>query len=339
MALAHPWTEPPAPGTTREVVPGVRWIRMPLPFQLDHINVWLLDDGDGWTIVDTGLGLPPTRERWQTIFANELGGRPVTRVVITHFHPDHVGNAGWITERFAAEFRATDGEWRAAQYALRSRDGKDLDTRLAHYRRHGVAVEDIDRLRLRGNHYPGLVPSLPASRRPLAEGETLTIGGREWRVMIVRGHSPEHACLSGESLRVLIAGDQVLPKITTNISVWPEWPRDNPLARYLDSLARFRPLAVDTLVLPSHGLPFRGLHERLDALRQHHDARLAEIASALVEPRTGAEIVARLFRRELDTHQLSFAIGEALAHLNYLEAQGRAIRVAGDDGVERFRKP
>jgi len=339
MALSLPWTEPPAPGTSVGVAPGVRWIRMPLPFQLDHINVWLLDDGDGWTIVDTGVGLPPTRARWQTAFATELGERPVTRVVITHFHPDHIGNAGWIAERFGAEFRTTEGEWRAAQYALRSRHPQDLDRRLAHYRRHGVPADGLERLRRRGHHYPELVPTLPLACRPIADGASLTIGGRAWRVLVQHGHSPEHACLSCESLGVLIAGDQVLPTITTNISVWPEWPRDNPLAGYLDSLGRLRSLAGDTLVLPSHGLPFRGLHERLDALGQHHDARLAETAGALVEPRTAAEIAATLFRRELDTHQLSFAIGEALAHLNYLEAQGRAVRVAGDDGVERFRKP
>jgi glyoxylase-like metal-dependent hydrolase (beta-lactamase superfamily II) len=312
---------------------------LPLPFQLDHINVWLLADRQAWTVVDTGVGLPPTRECWERIFASELGGRPITRVIVTHFHPDHIGNAGWITERFGAAFRCTEGEWQAAQFALRLRDTRDLERRIEHYRRHGVPEDGLRRLRERGNHYPGLVASLPAGNADLRDAETLRIGGRAWRIMSVRGHSPEHACLWSEQARVLIAGDQVLPRITTNISVWPDRPRDNPLRLYLGSLDRFRPLAADTLVLPSHGLPFRGLHERLDALRQHHDARLAETADALTEPRTAAEITSVLFRRELDTHQLGFAIGEALAHLNHLEAEGRAVRVAGNDGRERFRKP
>jgi glyoxylase-like metal-dependent hydrolase (beta-lactamase superfamily II) len=174
---------------------------------------------------------------------------------------------------------------------------------------------------------------------PIADGETVSIGGRRWRVITARGHSPEHACLFSEEARVLIAGDQVLPKITTNVSVWPERPHENPLRYYLDSLARFLTLPADTLILPSHGLPFRGLHHRLSTLVQHHDARLAEAADALIEPKSGAELIPVLFRRELDTHQLGFAIGETLAHLNFLEAEGRAVRALGSDGVERFRKP
>jgi glyoxylase-like metal-dependent hydrolase (beta-lactamase superfamily II) len=339
MTIDHPWTAPPGPGTTREVAPGIRWLRMPLPFQLDHINLWLLEDGDGWTVVDTGVALPPTREAWEAIFAVDLGGRPIRRVVVTHFHPDHMGNAAWLTDRWGAELWCTQGEWYAGQYACRLRDPADLDRRLAHYRRHGASEDALARLRRRGNHYPGLVPSVPHQYHALSDGDVVTIGGRRWHVLVVRGHAPEHASLSCPEARVLISGDQVLPKITTNISVWPEQPRANPLRLYLDSLPRFRPFAADTLVLPSHGLPFRGLHARLDDLVQHHDARLAETADALVEPRTAADVIPFLFRRELDTHQLGFAIGEALAHLNFLEAQGRAVQLVGEDGLLRFTKP
>ncbi len=339
MAIEHPWPEPPAGGETIEVAPGIQWLRMPLPFQLDHINLWLLADGDGWTVIDTGVALEPTRERWERIFATRLDGRPVRRVLVTHFHPDHIGNAAWLAERWRAELWCTQTEWLAAEYALRSRDEADLDRRVAYYRRNGVAEDATATMRRRGNPYPLLVAGLPFQFMPIAEGETLTIGGRAWRVITARGHSPEHACLWCEEAGVLIAGDQVLPKITTNVSVWPERPRENPLRYYLDSLARVRPLGVDALVLPSHGLPFRGLHDRLDALVQHHEARLSEAADVLTEPRTAADLVPVLFRRELDAHHLGFAIGETVAHLNFLEAEGRAVRVTGGDGVERFHKP
>jgi glyoxylase-like metal-dependent hydrolase (beta-lactamase superfamily II) len=335
--LEHPWAEPPAPGTTLTIAPGIRWLRMPLPFALNHINLWLLDDGDGVAIVDTGLGLPDTRELWDRIFANELHGKRVTRVIATHFHPDHFGNAGWLTERWKVELWCTQAEVMAAHLACARDDAGDI-IRMEHYRRHGVVAEALERLRERGNHYSSLVPTLPISYRCMREGDRVVIGGRSWQVMVVLGHAPEHASLWCAAANVLISGDQVLPKITTNVSVWADRPHDDPLRLYLDSLARFRPLPADALVLPSHGLPFRGLHARLDALRAHHDERLAETLGALSEPRAAAELIPVLFRRQLDTHQLSFAIGEALAHLNYLEVEGSVTRSLGPDGIERFQK-
>ena len=338
MTLDHPWPAPPAPGDVITVAPGIKWLRMPLPFQLDHINLWLLEDGPGVTVVDTGVGLPDTRALWEHAFAAHLDGRPIARVLVTHFHPDHMGNAGWLTERWRTDLWCTQAEWLWAQLAWRSREAADVERRLEHYRRHGVGEEALARLRRRGNHYPGLVPTVAPAFHCLREGDVLPIGERRWRVLTVRGHAPEHACLHCPEAGLLISGDQVLPKITTNVSVWGEQPDANPLGLYLDSLARFRPMAADTLVLPSHGLPFRGLHARLAQLRDHHDARLAETLDALVEPRTTAELVTTLFRRELDTHQLSFAVGEALAHLHFLEADGRAVRAIGEDGIHRFRK-
>jgi glyoxylase-like metal-dependent hydrolase (beta-lactamase superfamily II) len=336
-ALDHPWIEPPAPGSTLTVAPGIRWLRTPLPFALNHINLWLLDDGDGVTIVDTGLGLPETRALWERVFASELGGKPITRVIATHFHPDHFGNAGWLTARWGVDLWCTQAEHMAAVIACtarREQRGRMLD----HYRRHGIAGDPLARLGERGNHYPSLVPSLPEAYRCIRDGDRVVIGDRRWEVIVVLGHAPEHAALWCAASNVLISGDQVLPKITTNVSVWWDRPHDDPLKLYLDSHARFRPLPADALVLPSHGLPFRGLHARLDALRAHHDERLAETLDALGEPRTAAELIPVLFRRQLDTHQLSFAIGEALAHLNHLEAAGSVARVVGPDGVERFRK-
>src|SRR2546426_2388661 len=261
--LVHPWREPPVPGTAITVAPGIKWLRMPLPFKLDHINLWLLEDDDGWTVVDTGIGLEPTREAWARVFASELDGRPISRVIVTHFHPDHMGNAGWLGDRWGVDLWCTQAEWMAANLAWGHRDGPDLDRRMAHYKSHGFDDAQIDDFRKRGNHYPHVVPTLAPSYRCLREGDTLTIGGRHWNVFTVHGHAPEHACLWCPEARVLISGDQVLPKITTNVSVWADQPRGNPLRLYLDSLDRFRPIDAETLVLPSHGLPFYGLHQRI----------------------------------------------------------------------------
>jgi glyoxylase-like metal-dependent hydrolase (beta-lactamase superfamily II) len=336
--LVHPWPEPPEGGRTLPVAPGIRWIRMPLPFALNHINLWLLDDEGGLTVVDTGVGLSPTRELWEQLFVGEMAEQPVVRVLVTHFHPDHMGNAEWLTQRFGVELWCPQAEWLMAQLAWQGMGGNDSAKRLDHYRRHGVGPGQIEGFRGRGNHYQQLVPTVTPQFRTVREGDIVTIGGRRWHAFTVLGHAPEHACLFCPEANVLISGDQVLPKITTNVSVWPDQPRGNPLRLYLDSLQRFRPLPGDTLVLPSHGLPFRGLHHRLDYLRQHHDERLAETVGAIVEPRTASELVPVLFRRQLDTHQLGFAIGETLAHLHYLEAEGHAERHVDATGIHRFRK-
>lgn len=320
------------------MAPGIAWLRMPLPFQLNHINLWLLDDGRGVTVVDTGVGLDDTRALWERVFAGALAGRPVTRVLATHFHPDHMGNAGWLTERWATDLWCTQAEWLYAQYARNARGGAAAERRREHYRRHGCGEEALALMARRGNPYPALVPTVAPGFRRIRDGDALEVGGRRWEVLTVLGHAPEHACLWCRELGVLISGDQVLPKITPNVSVWPEEPGANPLRLYLDSLERFRPMAPETLVLPSHGLPFRGLHARLAALRDHHDARLAETLDALVEPLSAAELVPTLFRRQLDVHQLGFALGESLAHLVLLESKGRAERTVGRDGVHRFRK-
>jgi glyoxylase-like metal-dependent hydrolase (beta-lactamase superfamily II) len=338
MPIDHPWTQPPAPGTVIAVAPGVAWLRMPLPFQLDHINLWLLEDGEGWAIVDTGVGLPDVRALWEQIFAGHLGGRRVTRVILTHFHPDHLGNAGWLTERWGVELWCTHAEFLIAHMAVSSTGPRQGEARMRHYRRNGASEEALAALATRGDHYQRLVPTLPGEFRMFREDDTLTIGGRPWKVIVGRGHSPEHAALWCEEAGVLISGDQVLPRITTNISVWPDQPWGDPLRLYLDSLERFRGIGADALVLPAHGLPFRGLPERLGELRTHHAARLAGTLDAIIEPRSAADILPILFRRQLDSHQLGFALGEALAHLHRLEADGRALRVVGDDGVHRFRK-
>lgn len=318
------------------MAPGIKWLRMPLPFRLDHINLYLLEDDKGWTVVDAGIGLDRTRELWHGVLDGELGGKPVTRVIVTHFHPDHMGNAHWLTERCGIDLWCSQAEWLMAQLAWRT--GGDLDMRRAYYDRNGVSDAHLAMLRQRGQHYPKVVPSVAPSFYGVRDGDTLTIGERTWEALTVFGHSPEQVILYSREQSLLISGDQILPKITTNVSVWSDQPLGNPLRLYLGSLERFRGMADETLVLPSHGLPFHGLQGRLARLRAHHDERLAQTLDALGEPKTGAEVLPILFSRDLDTHQFGFAFGETLAHLHYLEWQDRALRVIGEDSRHRFQR-
>ena len=333
--LHYPLPDPPAPGKLLDVAEGVHWLRMPLPFALDHINLWLLRDGPGWVIVDAGFATDATRAHWETIFAACLDGRPVHRIVATHLHPDHLGLAAWLARRFGTDVWMTQAEFLYAR-ALWTAADPSLPLPFADlFRRHGLDEARTASIAGRTGAYRRGVPELPARYRRIAEGDELEIDGRKWRVIVGYGHSPEHAALYCESLGLLISGDMVLPRISTNVSVQPLEPEGNPLALFLQSLERYRALPADTLVLPSHGAVFRGLHPRLDALAQHHRERFALLEEACRTPRSAAELLATLFQRELDLHQLVFAMGEAIAHLNWLMHAGRLERL-DDDGVYRF---
>ena len=346
--LGYPLAETlPALGAAIDVAHGVRWLRMQLPFALDHINLWLLRDRqdgiDGWTIVDCGIANPQTKAAWEQIFANELGGLPVLRVVVTHMHPDHMGLAHWLTQRWSIEGRdcrlwisATD--YNAARLASASTTTFGGELAAAHFSRHGLVDPDsLAKVRARTNYYASMVPAVPERFRRLMDGNRLAIGGHEWRCIAGYGHAPEHMALHCEALGVLISGDMVLPRISTNVMVIDLEPEADPLTLYLDSIERLRTLPASTLVLPSHGRPFTGLQRRIDQLREHHEARFAEVLAACAErPHSAAEIVPIMFRRPLDLHQLTFAMGEAIAHLHGLWLAGKLRRIVGDDGVFRF---
>ncbi len=320
------------------IAPGIRWLRMPLPFALDHINLWLLEDGAGWTIVDTGYASAETKELWERVFAEHLGGLPVTRVIVTHYHPDHIGLAGWLTKRWQAPLWVTEKEWLFARVMSRG-DDDFAAPRRDFARRAGLDPASIEHFGEREKSYRRGVPTVPASFQRLADGMTVEIGGREWRVIVGEGHAPELACLYCAEIGVLISSDQVLPKISPNISVQAHEPDGDPLARYLSSLAKLRvSVPPETLVLPSHNLPFFGLHARIDTLAAHHQARCGQVMAACARPRTARQMVPLLFRRPLDAHQLGFALGEALAHLHYLMHQGALDRMLCADGVNRFTR-
>lgn len=335
----------PVPGEAIEIVPGLRWARMPLPFALDHVNLWLLQDNveqdgtlsAGWSLIDTGAGTDATRAAWEQLLAEGLDGQALVRLIATHCHPDHVGLAGWLCERFSAPFWTTTGEFGFMRMMAAALPGVDGPSAIPHFRRHGLRdAAMLDQMGSRRNYYPSLVPTVPLAYTRLQDGQNVTIGGQLWRVITGFGHSPEHASLYCAKLKILVSGDMVLPRISTNVSVFAVEPDGNPLQLYLDSLGKFADLPEDVLVLPSHGKPFRGLHTRIRQLREHHVERLAEVIAACAVPQSAADIVPIMFRRPLDAHQLSFALGEALAHLHKLWYDGRLTRVAGADGVLLF---
>ena len=333
--LQFPFPGPPEPGTTHELAPGVFWLRMPLPFALDHINLWVLRDGGGWTLIDCGLNSARTRELWEVIFGSLLATGNVNRVLVTHFHPDHVGLAGWLTRRFGVELWMTEAEFLITHVNYAQLPGHTKDDTLALFRRHGLDSARAEAMRAHPHAYARAISEPPAAFRRIMDGDRIPIGDHAWSVVTGYGHAPEHAALHCAELGLLISGDMVLPKISTNVSVWAEQPEADPLSQFLRSVDRYAQLPSDTLVLPSHGLPFRGLQARAAALHEHHDARLEEVLAACAQPASAAQIVPVLFRRVLDDHQMTFAMGEALAHLNHLMYRGALVR-SERDGMLHF---
>lgn len=330
----------PEAGQPHEVAPGVFWLRMRLPFALDHINLWLLREDKGWTVVDCGIATDETRAAWEQVFASGLQGLPITRVIATHCHPDHVGLADWLCSRWNAPLWMSAGEYAFARMMSASLPGSDGTAMLPHFQRHGLNDPAmLERLQGRKSYYPSLVPAVPLAYRRMQEGDAVCIGGRDWRVITGYGHSPEHVALYCAELDVLISGDMVLPRISTNVSVFAIEPEANPVQLYMDSLQRYRELPASTLVLPSHGKPFRGLHTRIGQLLAHHAERLDEVLAACRTPQSAADIVPLMFKRALDAHQLTFAMGEALAHLHKLWFDELLVRQTDADGIIRFHTP
>jgi glyoxylase-like metal-dependent hydrolase (beta-lactamase superfamily II) len=332
----------PENGRLLELAPGVKWLRMTLPFALNHINLWLLEDERqtdggierGWTVVDCGVSNETTRAAWEHIFAAELEGKPVLRVIATHCHPDHVGLADWICARWQAPLWMSAGEYGYARMMAAGLPGADGTAMFPFFRMHGLRDPAmIAELEGRRSYYPTMVPGMPASYVRMQDGELVRIGRHDWRVITGFGHSPEHVSLACEALNLMISGDMVLPRISTNVSVFAIEPESNPVQQYLDSLKKFRDLPESMLILPSHGKPFRGLHTRIAQLFDHHAARLQEVLDACATPQSAADIVPIMFKRQLDAHQLTFAMGEALAHLHKLWIDGDLQRISDADGI------
>jgi glyoxylase-like metal-dependent hydrolase (beta-lactamase superfamily II) len=349
--LHYPFGEALAPtGGTLTVAPGVKWVRMALPFVLNHINLWLLRDEmddpqgsgttvQGWSIVDCCIHKEEAKAQWETIFANELEGLPILRVIVTHMHPDHIGLADWLCQRWNVPLWISATDYQVARFGCMGPTAFGGDRAADFFATHGLnSPETMAQIRARNSYFPTLVPSVPQQFHRMMDGDVLRIGGRDWRCISGYGHAPEHIALHCDALKVLIGGDMMLPRISTNVSVYEQEPESNALAQFLDSIDKFLPLPADTLVLPSHGKPFTGLHQRITQLHDHHRDRLAEVLEACqAHPCSAADILPVLFKRPLDLHQTTFAMGEAIAHLHALWFQGILRRNRDADGVYRFQ--
>ena len=360
LQLHYPLGETlPESGRCIEVAPGVKWVRMGLPFALNHINLWLLRDAldgptgkiQGWSIVDCCIHHDDAKAQWESVFAHELDGLPVLRVIVTHMHPDHIGLAHWLCQRWSGHSgeAANVGAYQCALWI------SALDYQVARwgclgpgafgglraaafFALHGLNDPDtLAKIGARTNYFPSLVPSVPEDYHRLLDGKVLDIGGRDWRCISGYGHAPEHIALYCADLNVLIGGDMVLPRISTNVSVYEQEPEANALTLFLSSIDKFKTLPEDTLVLPSHGKPFTGIHTRIQQLHDHHRDRLAEVMAACAKkPSSAADILPVLFTRPMDLHQISFALGESVAHLHALWFEKKLTRSCGTDGVLRF---
>ncbi|MFT8243998.1 MBL fold metallo-hydrolase [Roseomonas sp. BN140053] len=328
--MPDPSAPPPPPGTAAELLPGLRWARMPLPFPPRHVNLWFLRDGEGWLAVDAGASTADATALWEQLAATELDGLPVTRLLVTHFHPDHVGLAGWVCERWGAPLLMPRTEYLLARFLRLDTDAGMTAHQVDFARRAGCPEDYLAFLANRGPLFARAVVPVPRAFTRIAGGDTLRIGGRDWRVLTGGGHAPEMACLHCPELGMLISADQILPRITPYVGVGATEPLADPLADFLRSNDRLRAIPPETLVLPSHGEPFTGLHERIGSIAAHHAERLDTLAAGCTAPRTLFEATAILFPRVLEPGPLGFALGETLAHLNRLVVDGRLRREDGE---------
>jgi glyoxylase-like metal-dependent hydrolase (beta-lactamase superfamily II) len=338
-ALEYPLAAPPDSGGAVALGSGVTWLRLPVPGGLKHINLWLLEDGAGWTLVDTGMNVPAARAAWDGPLAAALGGRPITRIICTHHHPDHAGLAGWLAERHRCPVYMSEAEERLLRGLVGSGPEHDrVLARIAAFARAGLVLrpETTPGATLEG--YRRVMSGIPGEIRRIADGEELVIGGVRWVAHLVRGHTDGQLVFHAPAAGLLIAGDQVLPRITSNIGIYPERDDPDPLASFLGSFDALAALDPEPLVLPSHGGVFRGLRRRLEELRAHHALTLEQIEGLVASPTTAGELVDRLFRAPLDPLNRMLAVGETLAHLHYLAVRGR-LEALEDAGAPRRYGP
>ncbi len=329
----------PGPGEFHEIGPGVHWLNMPLPYALDRINLWLLEDGDGWTIVDCGLDLPESRAIWEAAATGIMGGRPVKRVIVTHLHPDHVGLAGWLCERFDCELWMSREEFLMCRNLAHDTGKPAPQLALDFYHAAGFDDQQLEKYRQRFGQFGEHIHELPGSFRRMRDGEVLEINDQYWQVMTGSGHSPEHVCLYCPALKLLISGDQVIPRISSNVSVFPTEPEGDPLDEWLRSCHRLRNLLPsNVLVLPAHQEPFTGLHIRLTQMIDSHEKSLDRLLKFLVEPHTAVECFSPLFKRTLKGIHVQLAVGEALSHLNCLVNRRLISRRVRSDGVHLYQR-
>ena len=336
--INYPFPNPPAEGEAITVADGALWMRLPLPMALDHVNVYALDDGDSWTIIDTGFDTKKSRAIWGKLLAGPLAGKPVGRVIGTHYHPDHIGLVGWFMER-GATFATTRTSWLTARLLTLDVQTKPVAETLAFYIRSGM---DAKEYALGQNERPfnfaDCVAPIPLGYTRLQEGDTIQIGGRTWDIRMGDGHAPEHATFWSRDDNLIIGGDQLLPSISANLGVYAAEPEADPVAEWLTSCQKFKPFATDDqLVLGGHKLPFTGLPLRLRQMEENHHGALDRLMDHLSEPRSAGQCFAPLFKRSIGRSAYGLALVEAVAHVNHLYLAGRAKRTMGDDGAYYYQ--
>lgn len=336
--IRYPFPAPPAEGDATEVAPGVLWMRLPLPMALDHVNVYALDDGGSWTVIDTGFASNKSRAIWDRLLAGPLGGKPVTRLIVTHHHPDHVGLAAWFIAKGAALHMPRTGWLMARMLTLDEQPGYPAET-LDFYRRNGMSDDELAlRATERPFNFADCVMPLPLGYTRLTDGGVITFGGRTWDIRMGDGHAPEHATFWSRDDNLVIGGDQLLPSISANLGVYPTEPEADPVQDWLTSCERFQPFArADQLVLGGHKLPFTGLPLRLEQMIENHHGALARLLDHLSEPRTAGACFAPLFKRSIGRGEYGLALVEAIAHLNHLHQTGAATRMVLADGTYRWQ--
>jgi glyoxylase-like metal-dependent hydrolase (beta-lactamase superfamily II) len=337
--LSYPFDNRPNPGELIEVGPGIFWVRMPLPISLNHINLWMLEEQDGWTLVDTGMATEDTKALWEEIFSTHLNSKPVKQVIVTHMHFDHLGLAGWLVEKWGATLCMSRTEYLSSRVIINEIKSDPPEATVAFFRAAGVEESILDEFKVRFNNRSDFVSPLPSHYKRLTDNQVLQIGSLQWTVIIVEGHSPEHICLHCKSLNIMIAGDQILPRISPNISVRPDEPRANPLHNFLRSCESLKNrLNKDVLILPSHGDPFYGVHLRLQDMINEHKKGLQDLLEFCSQPRSVAEVFPILFKRKINIGNMVIAVGEAVANLNYLVSSKELVVDIGSDGIARYKQ-
>lgn len=333
--VAYEFDVRPDAGDITPVADGIDWLRMPLPFSLSHINLWILRDGEQVAIVDTGINSAKSRDIWHSA----LAGHELGRVLVTHLHPDHVGCAGWLCAENNVELWMPREEYMLCRILVADTGRHAPEAGVRFYRGAGFPDEALHRYQEMFGMFGKFVAPLPESYRRLRDGERVTIDASDWTVIVGRGHSPEHACLFNADRNVLISGDQLLPRISSNVSVYPTEPHADPLREWLESLAAMKArIPDDVLVFPAHGSPFRGAHERLDALIDEHKLGLEKLLELCSEPRRAIDVFPALFKARISDDNLIMATGESTAHLNYLLSEG-ALKIETDSqGVHWYQR-
>ncbi len=338
--IHYPWAEPPAPGDWVEVAEGVLWIRMPLPMALDHVNVYALDDGDGWTVIDTGVSSKKSRAIWEAVMAGPLAGKPVNRVVVTHHHPDHVGNAGWFQSEHGADLMMTRTAWLFARMLTLDVQENWPQETLNYYRSAGMDKEVLaERMAERPFNFADMVYPMPLGFTRVKQGDVVRMGGRDWDVHIGNGHAPEHATFWSRDDNLVLTGDQILSSISSNLGVYATEPMADPVADWLESCERLQQFArPDHLVLGGHKLPFTGLPVRMRQLIENHHGALDRLLNDLDQPKTAADCFAPLFKRPIKGGEYGLALVEAVAHLNHLYHIDAVTRTRRADGAWEYQR-